>query len=205
MVEPRSTLNKAQNPLGDTLSRTVPVPTLQLELESAYQGIGSAAGKFSTSYALGAAFRDQWDGTPARIDVIESETGRIVRSFNKLILTALSESQSERVDPVYTFGATNVFSSGRQPRVYVYQGITVLTERDGNTRNELFNFYKRYLRGSANLVGEERRENPYHARISFRNVFRDGFVVSLDTTASSDFPSIANVAISMFVYEEYNG
>lgn len=208
MADTRSSLDQSQSgPRNDGLVDSVlfPEESLGLELASAYQGVGSSAGKFATTYALGAAFRDRWDGFPATIEVIDTETNAVVQRFDQFLLTGENEAQSERADPVYTFATTSVFTSGRQPRIYVYQGVLLLTQKDGNTRNALSEFYQKYWRASACLVGEERRRAPYHARMSFRGIYRHGFVISFDTTVVAEIPTVANVAFSMFVFDEYDG
>lgn len=154
--------------------------------------------------SIGASFIGEYKDAFATLTFFRTTTkgrySRPVFSTSDLILTDINESESEKIDPIYTFGVPLVFSAyGAQPKVYIYQARLLMNKIDGDTRSELIKAYQNYGRGTSSVTS---LTEEYYTQLSYRNRLVRGVLLSLDVPLSSTEVVDVSATFSMFVYDE---
>jgi len=152
----------------------------------------------------GASFIGEYNDAFATLTFYVTNTkggySRPVFSTSDLILTDVNESESEKADPIYTFGVPVVFSSfGTQPKVYIYQVRLLMNKGNGDTRSELIKAYQTYGRGTSAVTPQTEE---YYVQLSYKNRLVRGVLLSLDVPLSSNELVDVAATFSMFVYDE---
>lgn len=153
---------------------------------------------------LGAAYGTGYEGTYLRITVLPDNEGETTTAvaIDTLLLNNVSEADSERMDPTYSFGAPLIFTAkGKSPRIYVYQAQTLVNKTDGDSRSSLLNYYETQWKASALLTGK-RRETPRFVELRYRNRIVTGVMLSMDMNQIAHTPGAASVVFAVFVYDE---
>lgn len=115
----------------------------------------------------------------------------------KLLLSAVSEQASERVDPAHTFGNPIVFTaSGEQPKIFVYQATALVNKKDGDSRTEFMELYKKTLKGSSRIKGGS------SVTLLYSNKTVTGDLISLDMSDSAFTPGAVQLSFSIFVHSD---
>jgi len=133
---------------------------------------------------------------------LEIALSPIVFITDKLILTSAVEPRSARSAMVMSFNQPTVYTSGMQPYIFRYAGHVLINELDGDGRNQFYAAYREYLRASASLVGAERQTMPWVVELTFRDMFRAGYVVDLSMSINAAEPSKADISFTLFVIDD---
>lgn len=98
--------------------------------------------------------------------------------YSNFLLQSVSESSMEKMQIVETFGPSFAFFFGTRPRTLTVNGV-LLNSADFNWKNEFWQNYETYLRGTR-LVS-----NDTIAYLSYDDVTVTGFLISMSAEQSS--------------------
>lgn len=173
---------------------------------------------------IGSAFSGGYDGEHMTLVVRETGAGGLAKKVigqnipitlgglalqndiifvtDKLIVESASEDRSCRLAPLFSFGQPLVYSSGDNPYVFRYSGKLLVNKLDGDSKNQFYSMYKKYLRASSNLAGKNRTVVPWVVELNYRDMYRKGYVVDCNISVNSMQPVMAELTFSLFVIED---
>ncbi len=161
---------------------------------------------------LGRAYGTGYDRSSAVLSIYSAPTEtiktkqtdiKLLFETDQFILNNINEAESERVEPVYSFGTPLVYAArGFQPRVYVYQLQLLVNKLNNDSRSKFMWVVETYARASAALIGSKKSGRKNHCRLIYRDRWVEGVILTLDMTASANLSQTTSVTVTMFVYNE---
>jgi hypothetical protein len=112
--------------------------------------------------------------------------------YSNYIVQQISESRAEKQQIIETFGEDYVYFFGEQPRFLDVRGCLINTA-DFNWKSEFWANYEQNLRGTR-LVEQNARVYFY-----FDDVVVEGYILSANTTATSDNPHMLPFSFQIFI------
>ena len=122
----------------------------------------------------------------------------VIDSTANFILTSCSESDSERVAPVYTFGTQQCFTAGRRPRIFSYSGEFLINQKDGNSKDAFFSIYENSGRASSALIDQPA---PRKAILRYAATEVEGVLTAFQANIVAQNPNCIPFGFSIFVYD----
>jgi len=124
------------------------------------------------------------------------EPGTDVAFTSNFILQSITRTQSEKFQPVLTFGPTYGFFFGQQPKMYTFSAVLV-NSKNFQWEIEWWENYEEHFRGTA-LVDKDRI-----CRLQFDEVTAIGYLINSMTTKGSAAPSEVHLNFTMWVVATY--
>jgi len=118
-------------------------------------------------------------------------------SYSNFLLQSVNYADEEKSQILETFGEAYIYFFGRRPRFYQFSGILMNTY-DFNWQAEWEANYDRYLRGTRCV------ESDAQVFLSFDETIVSGYILSFQSSKSSDQPHIASLSFNMFVTSVVN-
>lgn len=174
------------------------------------QILGSATKDFDSKHAVLVVRESPRLGTVAQpsfarfLESVEQQarfpTGKIVFATDNFVLGYLGEQETERMVPVYNFGAPFVQTTsehGRNPRMFNYGGALLINDTEGSAFDEFRRAWDKYLRLAVQV--EDSRIVPLVCELTFRDQIRRGYLVRCDFNMQSQQPGIVQINLTMFI------
>lgn len=119
-----------------------------------------------------------------------------VLTFDKFSLQNVAEVDSERYQLQETFEDFVLFSFGRQPRVWTFQGVVMNgpNDRDTSFADELIQNYEEYYRATKTTEQES------VAYITYEDIIIEGTIVNLTVVRNAQNPALVNVTITVVIH-----
>lgn len=118
---------------------------------------------------------------------------------DEFLLCATSESDGDRLAPIYTFGTPLCFTAGRRPKMYSYNGELLVNQYNGNSKSKFWEVFEKFSRSSSAIIG---REDQYITEIKYQNRVISGVMTALQTPITARDLHKIPFSFSLFVYEE---
>ena len=125
-------------------------------------------------------------------EVLEQDGKAYTTYYSNFFVQTVQEERSEKQQIVDTFGETYIFFFGESPRFLSVQGM-LLNTADFNWRDEFWENYERYFRGTR-LV--ERGARLY---LIYDEIIVEGYMVKANATESAENPWVIPFNFQMFV------
>jgi len=175
-----------------------PVPQGEVTVQQFSQNrsaVGSSFKDFTSSFASLTVYDER------RRDPVNTSNydGRLLvtptAKLDYIIIQSLTETHVERSAPVYTFGTSYMYTSGRDAKQFVYTGFISADKISGNNPGRFVTAYNNALRASK-LVDTNQ---PRYVELTYRDQIRRGYLTTLSTNASSQTLNRIDLSFTMFV------
>ena len=137
--------------------------------------------------------------------------GAIKFATDNFLLQTISEENSERVVPSYTFRGAVVRTSstfGRMPRIFGYDGLLVTTDLDTHAIARMMTGWDDYLRATSCVMDMrgslKTRPTPYYVELLYHDQVRRGYLLSIQYSISSELENMASISFTMFVVDSFS-
>jgi|LakMenEpi03Aug12_release.lakeMendotaPanAssembly.Ray.scaffolds.fasta_scaffold584397_1 hypothetical protein len=127
------------------------------------------------------------------------ENNALITSSDKFLLSLTSESDGDRIAPIFTFGTPICYTAGRRPRLYSYSGEFLVNQKDKNSKDEFWTLFEKYGRASSAIIG---RADQYVTELKYQNRVIKGVMTALETPITAADTHKIPFNFSLFVYEE---
>jgi hypothetical protein len=117
--------------------------------------------------------------------------------YSNFLLTGVQESRMERSQIMETFGPSYIFFFGERPTVVTFSGM-LLNSADFNWKNEFWENYDRYLRGTQCVTYATK------AYISYDDVMKQGYILSASTNQMADPDQTVEFSFQMIIANHIN-
>lgn len=124
--------------------------------------------------------------------LVEQEGKRYTTHYTNFLVQTVVEERREKQQIVDTFGDAYIFFFGEAPRILQVQGF-LLNTADFNWRNEFWDNYERYFRGTR-LV--ERGARLY---LIYDDIIIEGYMLQAQATDNVGMPYVLQFGFAMFV------
>lgn len=112
--------------------------------------------------------------------------------YSNFLLTSVSEQRAERSQIMETFGPSYIFFFGERPTVLNFSG-TLINSADFNWKNEWWENYDRFLRGTQCVTYGTK------AYITYDDVIKQGYILSSSASQSADPEMLADFSFQLIV------
>lgn len=126
-------------------------------------------------------------------DILEGE-GSVARTnqYTNFFIQQVSEERHEKQQIVDTFGDAFIFFFGEAPRITQVSGF-LLNTADFNWRNEFWDNYERYFRGTR-LVEQNAR-----LYLIYDDIILEGYMLSAQAQDDTNLPNVIQFSFTMFI------